>query len=280
MHSITRFTWLLMILILAPSVTSGQNNIGQAPQPDTITFTSGHLKLKGFLYTPEGHGPFPAMIFNHGSEAHPDRWVSSLAKAFVDNGYVFFVPFRRGQGLSTGQGKSIRSVMDSAFNAGGDEARVSTMIRLHESEQLQDQLSALTFLKQQAKADPNRIAVMGVSFGGIQTLLIATRPVGIKCALDFAGAAMNWDKSPRVGEWLTGLAPMIQVPVYFIQAENDFSIRPSKELYAAFRAANKPCEMKIYPPQGTKPLDGHAMGTEPGVWFPEVLPWINEMVGK
>ena len=91
---------------------------------------------------------------------------------------------------------------------------------------------------------------------------------------------MNWDKSPKVGDWLKGLAPMVKVPVYFIQAENDFSIKPSKELYAALQAANKPCEMKIYPPQGTTKLDGHAMGTEPGVWFAEVLPWINKMVGQ
>ena len=121
---------------------------------------------------------------------------------------------------------------------------------------------------------------MGVSFGGIQSLLIATQPVGIKCVLDFAGAAMNWDKSPRVGDWLKGLAPKVNVPVYFIQAENDFSIKPSKELYAALQAAGKPCEVKIFPPQGTTKLDGHAMATEPGVWFADVLPWINKMVGQ
>ena len=40
------------------------------------------------------------------------------------------------------------------------------------------------------------------------------------------------------------------------------------------------CEVKIYPPQGTTKMDGHAMASAPSVWFAEVLPWINKMVGQ
>ena len=39
-----------------------------------VTFKSGDLTLVGFLYKPEGQGPFPGIIWNHGSdrEPHPD----------------------------------------------------------------------------------------------------------------------------------------------------------------------------------------------------------------
>lgn len=280
MNNLKYFVQLLITLTFVSLAVFGQDKSESVVKPDTVTFSSGNLSLKGFLYTPAGKGPFPTMMYNHGSEPHPERWVLPLAKAFVGKGYVFFVPFRRGQGLSLGQGRDIRSVLDSALKSGGDEARVSTMIRLHETEQLQDQTSGLMFLKKQPKVDPTRVAVMGVSFGGIQSLLIATKPVGIRCALDFAGASMNWDKSPKVGEWMKVLAQQANVPVYFVQAENDFSIKPSKELYATMKAVNKPCEIKIYPPQGTTQMDGHAIAVAPEVWFADIFPWVDRMVSK
>jgi len=36
-----------------------------------VTFPSGRLELHGFLWMPEGTGPYPAMLWNHGSEKMP-----------------------------------------------------------------------------------------------------------------------------------------------------------------------------------------------------------------
>ena len=38
-----------------------------------ITFNSRDLTLVGFLFKPEGPGPFPAVVWNHGSEKEPGR---------------------------------------------------------------------------------------------------------------------------------------------------------------------------------------------------------------
>jgi hypothetical protein len=35
--------------------------------PETIVIPSGNLQLKGFLWKPNGPGPFPTVLFNHGS---------------------------------------------------------------------------------------------------------------------------------------------------------------------------------------------------------------------
>src|SRR5262245_58710233 len=33
-----------------------------------VHYTSGEWKLPGYLYKPAGNGPFPALMWNHGSE--------------------------------------------------------------------------------------------------------------------------------------------------------------------------------------------------------------------
>src|SRR5260370_5851116 len=62
-------------------------------QPELIEFRSGDLDLKGFIWKPAGAGPFPAILWNHGSEKRPGA-VDSVATFFVTRGYVFFVPHR------------------------------------------------------------------------------------------------------------------------------------------------------------------------------------------
>src|SRR5689334_10909887 len=51
-----------------PSATSAQPITGQK-----VTFTRGDLTLVGYLFKPQGDGPFPAIIWNHGSEQNPDQ---------------------------------------------------------------------------------------------------------------------------------------------------------------------------------------------------------------
>ena len=249
-------------------------------KPDTVTFMSGSLKLKGLLWKPLGSERFPAIMYSHGSELHPEKYLEKISKGFVERGYLFFVPFRRGQGLSIDQGKYIGSELDSAGEAGGPAARFALIMKLHETTQLQDQMAALEFLKQSQAVDPHRLGVVGMSFGGIQTLLLAGRTVGIKAALNFASAAMMWEKSPEVAAWMTKMVSDIKIPVYFIQAENDFSIKPSMVLSEEMKRLGKPYAVKIYPPRGDTPMKGHTFIDEVDTWGPDVFPqlqlWLNK----
>ena len=75
--------------------------LGPRRQARVDRFPSGDLALKGFVWKPEGPGPFQAIVWNHGSEKLPGT-VDSIGPYFVSRGYTFLVPHRRGQGRSPG----------------------------------------------------------------------------------------------------------------------------------------------------------------------------------
>jgi dipeptidyl aminopeptidase/acylaminoacyl peptidase len=159
----------------------------QGAKPELITFTSGDLALKGFVWKPEGPGPFPAIVWNHGSERLPGT-VDSVAPYFVSRGYIFFVPHRRGQGRSPGA-----YIMDQLNAAISPEQRSRMLVSLNEVH-LQDQLAALTYLRSLPYVDQNRLVVMGASFGGIQTLLAVERRSGYRVAINCSSACSDLER--------------------------------------------------------------------------------------
>ena len=56
------------------------------------------------------------------------------------------------------------------------------------------------------------IGVMGSSFGGTVTLLAASKSDRFRCAVDFAGAAMNWEKTPGLRALMIGAAQRLTRP--------------------------------------------------------------------
>jgi dipeptidyl aminopeptidase/acylaminoacyl peptidase len=71
---------------------------------ERVTFKSSGNTLVGFLFKPDGPGPFPGLVWNHGSEKNPDAapQFDAVAAVFVPAGYVVFAPVRRGHGDSQG----------------------------------------------------------------------------------------------------------------------------------------------------------------------------------
>ena len=77
-----------------------------AVQPEEVAFRSGESTLRGFIFRPAGDGPFPAVLYNHGSERLPGT-KAEIGDLFAGKGYVVFVPHRRGQGRSQSEGTYI-----------------------------------------------------------------------------------------------------------------------------------------------------------------------------
>src|SRR5438067_13354192 len=105
-----------MRTIIALVLTFGMAFVVGAPPSETVTFPSGNLTLKGVLFKPEGAGPFPAVVYNHGSAAGmlSDEAFDALGPIFVCHRWVFFGPYRRGQGLSAQAGPYIGDEIDKA----------------------------------------------------------------------------------------------------------------------------------------------------------------------
>ena len=207
---------------LAQSATA----LPAAAAPEEVTFQSGVITLHGFIYKPEGDGPFPAVLWNHGSEKKPG-WLPELGVLFTSKGYVFFIPHRRGHGRSPGE--YVMDQLQTENRKNGLEARSIKLVELMDVH-LADQTAALAFLKSLAYVESKRIAVAGCSFGGIQTLLAAGAHLGIRAAIDFAGAAQSWRESPELRQRMFRAARDADVPLLLIQAENDYDLAPSQEL--------------------------------------------------
>ena len=215
--------------------------------------------LRGALYLPAGAGPFPVLLYAHGSApgALSNEAFEAVAPAFTARGWALFAPYRRGQGLSGEAGPYIRDEIEAAREEGGMDAAQARLAQLLAGGHMDDQAQALAWLSRQPFADPRRIAAMGNSFGGIVALLSAER-LPVCAAVDAAGGAESWQGAPALRRLMGEAAARAKAPVLFIQAANDRDLAPSRILHAAMRHAGKPAEIRIYPPFGNGARDGHA----------------------
>ncbi|MFZ6756677.1 alpha/beta hydrolase family protein [Undibacterium sp. Ji50W] len=260
------------------SIAQGRDTGNSATAPEIVHFENRTLTLGGDLYKPAGNGPFPAVLYNHGSAS--GMWSSEASRAlgplFASRGWVFFMPYRRGQGLSAKAGPYISDEIAAAQRRGGMSEAVATLVRLHSTDHLQDQLAGLQWLKAQSFVQVNQIAVAGQSFGGIQTVLgVAAYPYC--AAVDAAGGAESWSKAAALKDVMKTAVKSAQAPIFFFQAENDYDLAPSKTLYAEMQQAGKTAEMKIYPPFGKSEKDGHSFSYRGSdIWFEDVFSFLSK----
>lgn len=263
-----RSGWVIFILALL--------GLG-SPAAGVITFPSGNLTLHGVLYKPAGKGPFPAVLYNHGSAPGmlSQEAFDRLGPLFVQRGWVFFAPWRRGQGLSADAGAYIGDEIQATWKKEGREAAVGTAIRLLETDHLNDQLAGLTWLRKQDFVEEKRIAVMGNSFGGIETVLGAEK-VHYCAAVDASGGGESWAIAPQLRSVMIRAATHAKAPIFFFQAANDYDVAPSAALSEAMRKKGKVAEVKIYPAFGKSDQEGHSftyMGSS--VWAEDVFDFLN-----
>ena len=247
------------------------------PASEIVTFRSGNLTLKGVLFKPEGAGPFPAVVYNHGSAAGmlSQQAFDALGPTFVRHRWVFFGPYRRGQGLSAQARPYIGDEIDKAKRQGGIPAGAATMVRLLATDHLDDQLAALAWLRTQAFVDAKRVAVAGNSFGGIETVFGAER-AAYCAAVDSAGGAESWKLAPQLQAAMTRAVENAKAPIFFFQAENDWDLAPTKTLSAAMKEKGKLYAAKIYPPYGKSHQDGHTFGYfGSAVWENDVFQFLD-----
>lgn len=112
-----------------------------------ISFKVGKDTLRGTLFTPSGKGPFPAVIFFHGSGGRGEKYYEAGEK-FPQKGIVALAFNFRGCGRSDG------SYSTQTF-----------------ANALEDAQKAFDFLLSK-NIDPQRIGVVGGSFGGFVVAML------------------------------------------------------------------------------------------------------------
>jgi len=237
----------------------------------TVSFPSNGLTLRGWIYRPQGDGPFPAIIWNHGSEKNPVPH-PELGLFYTSHGYVLFLPVRHGHNPSPGEHISD---MVNAFKAQGrSKDEVQQYAVELQDDYNKDVIAAIKWLREQPYVDGKRVVVSGCSYGGIQTLLTAEKGDGLRAAVAFAPGAMSW-ANPKLQKREKEAVRNASIPLFLIQASNDYSTGPSEVLGPIIRSKGGLNRATLYPAFGTTHQEGHGGFA---CWEEGITIWGNDVL--
>ena len=274
--------------LLFSVVAFGQSSEPSAPQ--IVDIPSGSLHLKAYLWKPVGLGPFPVVLFNHGSGAADPQHTAgqtmaeaaaNLAPVFLKHGYAFLYPCRRGQGLSADQAPFLQDMLQREEAAKGKEARQHLHYIQVTTDQLDDALAALSFLKTAPGIDPKRITIVGHSFGCVLTLLSGERNPAVRAEVTFGAGANSWRLSLELRQRLLTAVSKTSAPIMLIHAANDYDTTPATALAAEMERLHKVHLLKIYPPIGQSMDEGHNflyLGIPQ--WEPDVFKFLDDSIKR
>jgi len=259
-------------LVLACLVCLVASSARSQSEYQDILYSSGTLRIQAYLYRPSGDGPFPAVIYNHGTRDGRERAsvpFEHIGRMLTRAGYAVMVPERRGYGKSDGE--------IWWREAGNDQASV---IRRLQAE-TDDVLASADYLRGLPYVDPKRLALMGWSFGGVVTMLATARSSAFLAAVNQAGGALTGDANPNMRSALIEAAGKSKTPTLFMVAKNDRTTSSATTLAGIFQKRNAPHSLVIYepfsPPQPTKAAPGHALFSAQGtdLWEKDVIEFLG-----
>ena len=224
-----------------------------------MSLPSGALRLRALVGRPDGPGPFPAYISNHGSmttqeASRPPRTQitkGSLPDTLARRGFVVLVLARRGYMGSEGTA----TTYSQGHGSGGYSGRRASDVMRGAEEEAGDVVAALEYLQTLPSVDPERISVGGVSLGGLVSIMAASRDARFKAVISMAGGYRQGGQGgvdeawPLVqGVWKNG-AQKIRAPVLILWSKNDMIIDEGegRQLEKELRRTGKSVEMKVYP---------------------------------
>ena len=161
--------------LLAPDMTFAA--AGESSMIDSGLLENGQpIRLQVVIFKPEGAGPFPLLVVNHGStgkgtdsksfkQVFVDR---AFAKIFVNKGYLVAFPQRRGRGKSDG-------LYDEGFYADRTLGYTCEPERAlaGADRALVDIEAAVAALRRRQDVKDGRVLMAGVSRGGALSIAYA-----------------------------------------------------------------------------------------------------------
>jgi carboxymethylenebutenolidase len=200
---------LALVLAGAPAVLAAEI------KTKDITFPSGKAEVKGFLATPEGKGPFPAIVVIQEWWGL-NKWVKEQAERLAKEGYVCLAPdLYRGK-VATEPAQAMK-----------------LMKGLPRDRAVRDLKAATNYLAKDDKVNKDKIGVIGWCMGGGYALQLALNDKRIKaCTICYGRVVTN----PKA------LAPL-EATILGIFGEKDRGIKPDD--VRAFQKALDKADKKV-----------------------------------
>lgn len=206
------------------STTSAQqkgNPLPEGAEKKAVTIFSDGTKMAGDLYLPaelKNGEKRPAVIFCNGTAGTKRGTPTQLAPHFLEAGFVFLAFDYRGWGESDGKLLAVEPLPKP--DAKGEVAVKVRVVRwqMDFADQAQDIRSAISFLSGEPGVDPQRIGIMGSSYGGGLVTWVAANDPRVKCVVAQVpgmGGGRGPDAERRMYELLTKQARGETEPVPF-----------------------------------------------------------------
>lgn len=165
------------------------------PLHDQSDAQAGNIEtLETIVFQPDGEGPFPVLLFNHGSTGSGNEpsvfsytWTCPpLARYFTERGWATLFPQRRGRGKSDGE-------YDEGMASDGSGYSLDAEISLAGADRaLVDIDAVLRWIDKHEKLDDSSLLVGGQSRGGILSVAFAGRhPDRVHGVLNFVGGWLS-----------------------------------------------------------------------------------------
>jgi dienelactone hydrolase len=230
------------------------------------------INLELRIYKPKGSGPFPTIVFNHGSTGsgqdpetfkYPIR-VTALANFFVPRGWAIIAPARRGRASSEG-------VYDEGFNINRSEGYSIEAKRsvkgakraLQDIEALMEAISAIAFV------DSKTLLIGGESRGGILSVAYAgMHPEKVSGVINFVGGwiGAGVSTSEEINQTVFNWGANYGKEMLWLYGKNDsyYPISHSQKNFEVFQQkGGKGTFHDIGLPKG---VDGHILSMVPRQW--------------
>jgi dienelactone hydrolase len=178
---IRKFRCLIFLLVFA------------IPRYGGVAFSAdyriGGVNPEALLCRPEGKGPFPAIVHNHGVGVDTVGYQKALKRGYnlpgicqelAADGFLTFVPIRQG-------GPGLR-------NLPPHKAQV---------------LEAIDYVKRLTDVDPSRVALTGNSRGGLLTLMVGVEQPDLKALVIMAPAEIGRNFSAALSQISSLNAPVL-----------------------------------------------------------------------
>ncbi len=228
------------------------------------------VRLEVVMFKPDGAGPFPLLVMNHGSTGRGNdprlfketTWHFAVADFLTRRGWLVAFPQRRGRGNSDG-------LYDEGLNTDRRRYTCDPDRSLAGADRaLADIHAAMAVLRRRPDVDSRRILIGGNSRGGVLSIVYAAQhPDVVSGVINVVGgwlgtgcptaAAVNGALFQR-GAAFTG-------PTIWLYGEDDsfYSIDHSRANFATFERAGGTGRFFAFDVPGT---DGHGLSAYPELW--------------